>query len=67
MDLLGDFGGANEALVMLLGIFLFPVSEHSFIMSVIKNLFYAKTKESNIFIAKKKEKNLNEEFSNEEE
>lgn len=50
---------------MLLGIFLFPVSEHSFIMSVIKNLFFAKTKDPNIFIKKNKEKINSEELTKE--
>ena len=43
LDLLGDLGGVCEVIVGVLGIFLFPVSEHSFIIKASKIVFLAKT------------------------
>ena len=49
MDLLGDLGGITEILCFMLGIFLFPISEFSFIMSAAKKMFFVRTKDETLF------------------
>ena len=49
LDLLGDLGGVTEVVMICFGIFLFPISEHSFYMKAIKKLFLARTSEGNFF------------------
>lgn len=48
-DLLGELGGVMEVLVIIFGLILFPISEHSFYLNAIKKLFFARTKDSDIF------------------
>jgi len=43
MDFLGDLGGVTEVLMIMLGSFLYPISEFSFILAATKKLFYART------------------------
>ena len=47
--MLGEFGGIKEAILILIGFFVFPVSEFSFYNNIIKRLFLAKTKDENLF------------------
>ena len=54
LDLLGDLGGVTEVIMAVLGIFLFPISEHSFIIKAAKIVFLAKTKDENMFKHKEK-------------
>ena len=42
-DLVGDLGGVIEVLIITLGILLYPISEHSFLLSASKLLFKART------------------------
>jgi len=49
LDLLGDFGGVTEVIMLCFGFFLFPVSEHSFFLKATKRLFFARTADENIF------------------
>ena len=42
-DFLGSIGGVVETIVMILGILMFPISEHCFVLDVIKQLFLART------------------------
>lgn len=42
-DLLGDLGGVRELFIISFGIFLLPISEHSFVMKAAKYLFFART------------------------
>ena len=49
LDLLGDLGGVTEIIMVVFGIFLFPISEHSFHTSALKRMFMAKTKDDNLF------------------
>ena len=55
-DLLGDLGGVTEVIMLTFGFFLFSVSEHSFHMTAIKKLFYARTRDNEIFGAEKAKK-----------
>ena len=43
MDLLGAIGGVFEISVFVFGIFLMPISEHSFIVSSARKLFHVKS------------------------
>jgi len=56
LDFFGDLGGVLEIIMVSFGFFLFPISEHSFYMEVIKNLFFARSKHGeNLFIESQKE------------
>tara|TARA_B110000285_G_C14885805_1_gene496111 strand:- start:518 stop:790 length:273 start_codon:yes stop_codon:yes gene_type:complete len=48
-DLIGDLGGVKELIILSFGWFLFPMSEHSFIMKAAKHLFLARTSNKEIF------------------
>jgi hypothetical protein len=50
LDLLGDLGGLTECFMLSFGFFLFPISEHSFIVQASKKLFIAKSKNDNLFM-----------------
>ena len=62
LDLMGDLGGVLEVLVFIFGLFLFPISEHSFTMKAISILYLARTENKNVFqkakSSKKKTRNL---------
>jgi hypothetical protein len=49
-DLLGDLGGVTEVIMIFFGIFLYPISEHSFVIKAAKKLFYARTNRDDIFV-----------------
>lgn len=42
-DLLGDLGGVTEVIMIIFGFFLFSISEHSFYLTALTKLFYART------------------------
>ena len=42
-DLVGDLGGVIEVLIIVLGVLLYPISEHSFLLSASQLLFKART------------------------
>ena len=48
-DLLGDLGGVTEIIMLSFGFFLYSVSEHSFYLTAIKKLFYARTMVDGVF------------------
>jgi len=50
IDLLGDLGGVTEVIMIVFGVFLFPVSEFSFVMKAAKRLFLARTRENEFFM-----------------
>ena len=49
LDILGDLGGVTEVIMLLFGFFLFPISEHSFILQALRRLYKARTKDDTIF------------------
>jgi hypothetical protein len=49
LDLLGDLGGVTEVIMIVFGLIIFPVSEHSFIIKAVKKLYMAKTKNDKLF------------------
>jgi hypothetical protein len=49
-DLLGDLGGVLEVIMIVFGIFLFPISEHSFMLKAANKLFFARTNRDDVFI-----------------
>ena len=54
LDLFGELGGVIEVFIISLGIFLYPIARHGFILNATKIFFKARTKETNFF---KKSKN----------
>jgi hypothetical protein len=48
-DLLGKLGGITNVMMILFGFFLFPISEHSFVLKAAKKLFIARTKKKDLF------------------
>jgi len=56
LDLLGDFGGVTEVIMLCFGFFLYPIAEHSFILKATKRLYLARTSDTTLF--KKKRKRL---------
>jgi hypothetical protein len=48
-DLLGKLGGITNVMMLLFGFFLFPISEHSYVLKVAKKLFIARTRDPKFF------------------
>lgn len=48
-DLLGKLGGITNVMMLLFGFFLYPISEHSYVLKVAKKLFIARTRDSKVF------------------
>ena len=44
-DLLGRLGGITNVMMLLFGAFIFPISEHSFVLKAAKKLWIARTRE----------------------
>ena len=49
-DLLGRLGGITNVMMILFGFMIYPISEHSFILTAAKKLFIARTRDSTMFI-----------------
>ena len=49
LDLLGEMGGVLDILVSILGIFLFLITEYSFILKALEKLYLAKTSDRLLF------------------
>ena len=49
LDLLGNFGGIKEALILIAAFIMGPITEHSFNTKAISKLYVAKTREQNLF------------------
>jgi hypothetical protein len=52
LGVLGDLGGVTEVIMLIFGFFLYPVSEHSFMLQAIKKLYLARTGDSGLFLEK---------------
>lgn len=48
-DLLGRLGGITNVMMILFGIFVYPISEHSYILKAAKKLFIARSRDENLF------------------
>ena len=62
LNLVGDLGGVLEVFLVLLGIFIYPMSEFSFYLKAMERLFLAKIKSPDFFInvnPEKKKRNKN--------
>jgi hypothetical protein len=44
LDLLGDLGGVTDVVIYFFGIFLFPISQHSFTMRYLQKMFLVRTR-----------------------
>ena len=49
LDLLSDLGGVTEVFMMVIGFFLVPIAEHSFMINAVKGTYLAKTRQENLF------------------
>lgn len=58
LDFFGDLGGVFEVFKTMILFFILPISEHIFILRVLKRLFYVKTRDENLF------KNVRSNWSN---
>ena len=47
---LGDLGGVSEVITLIMGAFLFPISESSFNIMSTKRMFLARTKSDDVFM-----------------
>ena len=56
LDVLGDFGGVQGILYILILLSMAPIAAHSFYLKAISKLYLAKTKESTLFENKKNRK-----------
>ena len=52
LDLFGELGGVIEIFIIILGIFLYPISHYSFMLNATKIFFKARTKDTNLFKVK---------------
>ena len=53
LDLIGELGGVKEMLVVLVAIFIAPMTNHSFIIKAASKMFYARTYSNKLFIPTK--------------
>ena len=58
LDLLGDYGGLQEMFFLILGFFIAPFSEHSFVLNAIKKLYLVKTEDPTLFLTPKSDRHL---------
>ena len=58
LDLLGEFGGITEVVMLLSGFYLYSISEHSFVIKALQKLFIARTSNKRLFKAPKTKKQL---------
>ena len=49
LDLIGDIGGVTEVVMMVFGVFMYPITEHSFTLLAAKRLFLARTDDPEMF------------------
>ena len=56
LDFIGDIAGIYDLIYVVIGIFIYPISKHSFILSAMKKMFLVKTLDSHLFDLKKKQK-----------
>jgi len=56
MDLFGDLGGVMEILMVVFGVFTYPIGEFSFILNASHKLFKAKSQNKKLFKQKSKQK-----------
>ena len=61
MSFIGDLGGVFDLAMTLIGIFIFPISQHSFTLKALSKMYLARTNHNNLFksIKNKRAKNKN--------
>ena len=52
MDILGNFGGLMEIVMICCGMIFLPIAEHNYILNAARKLFFARCVEDDIFIPK---------------
>lgn len=61
-DLLGDYGGLQEMIFLILGFFVSPIAEHSFLLKAMRKLYKVHTDDETIFENPKSEKHSLKKF-----
>jgi hypothetical protein len=61
---MADMGGIIEIIVVTFGIFIFPISAHSFDMHTLKFMFMARIDDSKFFLPQNRSKKLNKWIEN---
>ena len=49
LDLMGDLGGVAQVVISVMGFFLFPFSEHNFVIKALQKMYNVRTKNDKIF------------------
>ena len=49
LDLMSDIGGVLEIIMIVFGLMVLPISEHSFIVMAASKLFFGRTHRSDVF------------------
>ena len=49
MDLIGDLGGVLEVIMVCFGFIIYPVSEHSYVLTALNKLFLVRTSSPSLF------------------
>ena len=48
VSLIGDLGGVLEIMVTLFGVFILPISNHSFVMKAFEKLYLVRTEDKGL-------------------
>ena len=51
MDLIGDLGGVSELITFFFGLFVYPFSEHFFIMKFLRKMYIVRSTSTKVFTA----------------
>ena len=60
LALVGDLGGVLEVMIRIVFIFIGPISEFSFLLNALQQLFLARTTDTSLFVKGKMKKNQKE-------
>lgn len=56
LDLLGDLGGIHDIAIALIGIFVLPMSNFSYILKILEKLYLVKTDDESLMMKKSMQK-----------
>ena len=56
LDCLGDIGGVLEVLFVTIGLLIYPISEHKFLLNAIKKLYLASSSDKSLFVSQAKKR-----------
>jgi hypothetical protein len=53
LNMIGELGGITKVIMFVFGFFLYPISEHSFVLKALKKLYLAKSRDPILMKSKK--------------